>query len=118
MLKQLSNWVYGQILSKSASLLLKLQFETGVCAAAERRRRRVFGPRRRAEQFIGGVNGVKVIFSKFEFSENYSKKLMKKLENYIERILHLKRAGDECLSLWLSRAQIDLIFWNPKTFAE
>ena len=52
-----------------------------MCAAAERRRRRVFGPRRRAEQFIGGVNGVNVVFLKFEFSENDSKKLMKKWES-------------------------------------
>ena len=58
-----------------------LQARAGVCAAAERRRRRGFGPRRRAEQFIGGANGVNVVFLKFEFSENDSKKLMKRWES-------------------------------------
>ena len=33
-------------------------YKAGVCAAAERRRG--FSPRRRAEQFIGGANGVNV----------------------------------------------------------
>jgi len=38
------------------------------------------GVRRRcAEQFIGGANGVNLVFLKFEFSKNYSKTFNEKI---------------------------------------